>query len=683
MDIQFNVPYGLAENVITAEAYKLGFRDVIGTAFVEPVHYDRFFGNAYNPYIDQAHRGIAKVSDSNQMDIKLSLIQPPVLEIVESALKDTYTRQAKPTLNYGSSQTLVAGQAADGTYNTFIEIDIADIAELLTTDMNVLSIKFLIGKQATTNGTIKIYECYTTWHENYLMWINSTSLSTQPVFTQQVTGSQVEIDVVDYIRELVVKGITKFNIVIKSDDFILLNSKESGTSPRVIARYTDPSWTGYTSESFLAGHATIVAGQYKDFYNSYRLREKSYLSGYALKRDPSLVESAVWKNRPFMTGIAETVVSSYTTGSAFIKARSDLQGSGFKNTSLGNSSANILARRDMFGIAIIPPDQGTDDKNGSAYVLRYNWISYAEKVFSNYTFNSVVIRRLDNSDESGKGYINPSLRGKATLRLHDDHLIGSVIVRDSFKEDKSSKAYLDKPWVYSKYSLRKSVDMVSTAFKRAYIPKDIASRAEAQKAWLPGHYSLRVNNNITGTADLTQASWNYASAVIRQFGDKDFKDRATVRRGDIKDTIGSIDVASSYFGLYGNGIIRRSDYKDIKAYVTRRRSDVTGNYGSAQIARTRNIYGEANVYQNRSLVSSVYLRQFDASYSYWQAFVANGFYRSHKVSSAFIQAKWSHFSCGATVKTGARWWRPNYEGELDYEDRKLPRVWIRSNFIPK
>ncbi len=37
--------------------------------------------------------------------------------------------------------------------------------------------------------------------------------------------------------------------------------------------------------------------------------------------------------------------------------------------------------------------------------------------------------------------------------------------------------------------------------------------------------------------------------------------------------------------------------------------------------------------------------------------------------------------CYAELRSDARYWRPNYEGGLNFEERKLPRKWKREDFI--
>jgi hypothetical protein len=154
-----------------------------------------------------------------------------------------------------------------------------------------------------------------------------------------------------------------------------------------------------------------------------------------------------------------------------------------------------------------------------------------------------------------------------------------------------------------------------------------------------------------------------------------------VRRSDIADNTWQGEITSTVYST-GEATIRVTDNYNLESQVICRLTDYTGVVGSAEFAKHRNIEACVQVLQNSSLVSAVIIKQFDVDHSNWQAYVNGGYYRSHKVSSAIIRVKCAYLFSKAMIRTSARWWRPNIEGELVFADRKLPRQWVRENFIP-
>ena len=288
LDVQYNVLYGVASHDNIAEAHILDRPFLISSVYIERAHTDGLLGSAYNPHkvhlIGKAYnpfksqlQSSARVLDNNSLDINFKLLQPPVEPLVAGATQDTFIRQSKPTTNYGDSQILAVGRAGDGEYRSFIDIDLTDIINLINSGMNITSMDLIINKLPSSDGILYIHECYSTWYENYLIWLTPVNYSENPIFIYEARGNQVIIDIAEYVYSLIKQGKTKLSLVLKSDDFILLNSKESGLPPRIEVRYTDPSWVGETGECFFGGNATVRAVSTKDFYSSYRLREKSYL----------------------------------------------------------------------------------------------------------------------------------------------------------------------------------------------------------------------------------------------------------------------------------------------------------------------------------------------------------------------------------------------------------------------
>ena len=651
LDVSFNVPYGEGLSDRLAETYILGRKNLISTTFIEPAHTDGLYGSAYNPHLHHSF-GVARIAENNTLDIKLNLIQPPIMTLVANAVQDTYTRQSKPTINYGNSQTLAVGKAGDGEYRSFIDIDLSSIASLIGSGMTVLSINLVINKLSTTDGTIYFHECYTPWYENYLLWINNINYSEAPIFIQEVSGSQVVVDVTSYVESLIADRKFKLSLLLKSDDFILLNARESGIAPRIEVRYIDPNWVGHTDENIMSGSAIIKTYAHKNFYSSYRLREKSDFVGSARKRDTNLVEGSVWKNKPYVIGSATPVVSSYVAGNAYVKARKDLAGGAYKNPSLGLSSAYVPYRKELLGSAVIPHDADNADRIDQAFILKTTWLSEAEIVRSSYFNGSAIVRGHGNTDVTSYVFTQNQPIGSAILR-HGKDLIANAIIRDLKGSNLESVAYIDRPYLISSYRLRKSKDMYGSAYLKALGNNDMPSQAEVTNCYIYSSYYLGVSKNIPSSAYIKQWESNSLPSSVIVPPPSDILGEAFIRRSDDID-------------LPAEAIVQRSDFNDI--------------ISSVEVGSYQNIISSADVFNVSDVYASAIISQFDVDDRNAQAFVANGYYRFPIPSLAFVKQINSFLVGKAEIRTWARTWRPNVEGGLIF-DRKLPRLWRREDFI--
>ena len=81
----------------------------------------------YGHYLDS----LIEVTTSNRLEVVFSLAQAPIITQVNYSTQDTYIRQDRPTLNFGSAQSLIIGNTLEGEYMTLIQFDISDYLSLM------------------------------------------------------------------------------------------------------------------------------------------------------------------------------------------------------------------------------------------------------------------------------------------------------------------------------------------------------------------------------------------------------------------------------------------------------------------------------------------------------------------------------------------------------------------------
>ena len=656
LDIRYRVPYGDGSREQCSSGIIPARNELASSAWVEPVHND-FIAGAYNPHLAYFN-GLGRIAENLEMDIRYKLIQPPVLGLSTEAVHDTYVRQSKPTINYGASQSLVAGTAADGRYKTFIRIDLAGIIDVI--GMNFISLKLVLDKIDSTDGLLEFYECRSSWHEHHLLWLRNMDYGPEPVLTVEASGSQVEVDVLEYVTDLLERGETTLNLVVESKDFVIMKAKESGTAPKLELRYTDPSWAGFIKELDMTNRAIIRAVGHKDFYSSYRLLEKFFQRAGALIKDPTLLQSSVWVNQPDFISSASVVVSSYCAAAAVVRAdgHADLICDYDHNAMHETAGAEIPYRQDVYGSADVPPEYAVKDGDFRADVIRKYVFSLVEMVRSVYTNGSAVVRVTDHKAlVSSAEIIYSYIYGQGNIREGSFLNAGAIKRSRPVSKDRADAAYMDKPYLYGSYHIGKSSGLAGSAFMKQFVHRHKVCAAV-----------------VPPPSEVT------AGAVVRR---QDHEDRAAaliMRRSGEHPLISNAEVPHRY-DIVNSLHIRRQDNSDRETEAVIRQKGLIDAPSRAEMYVYRDLFSAADILQIKDLTGSAVARQFDVAHSRVEAFVSGGFHRSPVVSYADIGVKDAYLAGRAEINTKARIWLPNRQGELDFEDRKLPRLWIRENFI--
>jgi len=813
LDVSFDVPRGIDDLIMYNKAIIPSRDDIFGQGFVEPAHVD-FTNSAYNPHLNIVHKGSAGVTESVPLDIRLVNIAPPITTIELPGLKDAYIRESKPSINYGSSQSLIAGRGVDGEYRTYIEFDLLSLKDIL--DMNIVDVELIIDKLDATDGHLEIYECHTRWAESRILWYSYLEHSEEPILSGDFYGTSIKFNVRELILELLESGRSTLNIMIKSDDVIIMKSRESGVPAKLVLQYTDPNWNGFIDELDLTNKAIIRAISKKDIYSSYRLVERLFKIGSAIFKNGRDFESRADIIKSSIPSRSDLFHSTDNSGSGIVNAQgsSDLYSRYNHNNLNGVSFADVPHRRDLFSRLTIPPEKQVHDFDGKLDIIRTYVFSLVEVVRSIYMGGAATVRVSSEEDLlSSARIMNEVISGSAHPSLRSISY-GSVIVKRSEAENLLSNLDVATPYLYSNYALRRNLEMVGSAIMNGTEIFDTLSKGDVATPNLPSRYALRKRTFIGGRAYVKTQAFDEifsstsipenthigAKVVNRVSSVKDISAGAVLRRSGVLDNYGGADVPnrtdifsdstirmSSTSNLPNRAVLRRSDILDLTGYSelilaedlaslaslrklgnldgfgevivrregvdhlpsvlspllgddksswmyrrrswrkdlsgsstirresstdlgnvltphlgnnipsqvvrrrydtdhldsasTVRRSDDNNLPSSAGFAKTSHFNGSANIFQVSQMRSSAVRRQIDVAHTSWEAFVEGGFYRSHRESFANIRLI-SSFNRGfATIESGARTWRPNVEGELDFEDRKLPRIWRRSDFI--
>ena len=641
LDVKYRVPYGEGIKELASRLDIPHRKDFFGQAYVEPVHTD-FVGSGYNPHL-KFFPAYTRINENLELDVMMRLIQPPIETVSYSCVKDTYTRQFKPTINYGSSQSMTTGVAADGEYISYIEFDLTQMQTMA--DMNVVSAELVIGKIESTDGELKFYECYSNWSENYLIWITQLNISKNPFHVGTYTTGEVVVDIKSLIVSMLEQGRTRFSMAIKSKDLVILKTRESGVAPKIVFKYTDPSWNGFLENLHLTNTAIIRSLSKKDIYSVYRLAEKLLLPSSARLRNGRDFESTATINHPSMTGEATPVVSDRFPAQAVIRGNgnSDLVSSYSPHEVFQGGSANVPYRKDLFSFAEILPEGDQSDFNSNVDSIRTYLLSFVESVRSIYMPNQAIIRKLDESTlDSVAEIMNAFMYGKVIVSV-GEALYGSATIRQvNVPNDFTSSANFDTPYLYSKATLRYNSHAYGQAVVRTpYTDDTHTGMAEKIRTSLISQYQIRKSVDLISFAEVWQNSHLPSNAVIR--------------RSDNSD-------------IPSQGIFRRSAYTDLSGLVE------VPYYSDEH-------HGIADVWKNIQLASTAIIRQFDVYNLRSEADVRGGFYHEKFPSLAEIALKDSYLYCYAEIHSDARIWRPNKEGQLEFDDRKLPRIWVRHVYI--
>jgi hypothetical protein len=679
LDVSYKYPTGIGDTSLSSSIYVLNEKSIYSQAFVEPVH-NNLESRAYRPYYNYLSSR-AKVNESLLMDLSMSVLMPPIKKIALSCTKDTFTRQSKPKLNYGGFQTMVSGVAADGLYVSYVEFDISSLYSY-TELMNILDISLNFVKTDDSESIINLYECYTDFQEYYVSWYSSLVISQTPFFTGTFSNRDVQIGIKKYILSMIEAGRTKFRFAIKSPDFVVFNTRESGSPPSIEMLYTDPNWAeGSVGTKDIVGQASIRVKSLDNIYSHAKVSYRSNKPSYALVRNgmscrAQAVRTSIYcRCNPILAKEISSQVIVRKEGWVDVHSRAD------HNELYKPSSVIIPNSKNVYSQVLIIATTDMAEVYGSTYVNRPEIVSEVDVYKCKEVISSVIVRQISEKDLTSYGLTTNERKISFAEVFHPSNKPSQAFVWKEDDKDLYSEAFIKgRKDISGIVTPRYRKDIASQAIVSEMLSIGKPSQAFVSKGVLIGRGAAAKHTNKPSYASVWKTNIISSEVTVVKPGYKDIAGGMIVRHTEYQD------IASSAF------ILAR---KDIESSVTTRLSTYNDKPSGAIVRVTdkSNVPSWVDVYnkcdlnsfvvvlQNKNLYSEGIARQFDVNDIGCRNIVYHGWHNNLLESQAYVRKIILDLPSKADVVTGARIWRPNHEGELIFEDRRLPRIWRRSEFI--
>jgi len=136
------------------------------------------------------------LNPSGRMRGFVDIVQPPKKVLKIYPIKDSVVRQSAPTINYGDSQQMLAGESIEGKFISYLGFDIN-----LPENIDIESIKLVLNKQYDTSirFLMGLYETSDDWNEHDITWsfrpLDEKYITQFPI---PIEGGRVEVDLTDF-----------------------------------------------------------------------------------------------------------------------------------------------------------------------------------------------------------------------------------------------------------------------------------------------------------------------------------------------------------------------------------------------------------------------------------------------------------------------------------------------------
>lgn len=582
------------------------------------------------------------IPEYNSLDVSCFLIQPPTTTINFSVLKDTFIREARPTLNYGSSQSLVVGDALEGRYYTLIQIDFSRLKNYR--DIYIEKADLILKVYALNSLTVDIYEVGGDWSETGLTWTSAQNLPLKYIKSFQAVDGINEIDLRDYVRALIDEGKYVVNILLKTneDGYINIASKEAPDetiTPKLAVTFRNLYWDGYLEETDFYSSVYLVARGRNNFYSVAILKNGSYsFNSSVIVSDPSSRLSKVIISRYFINCKARFVFKQDFNSSALIQqvnqehkfsSKAEIKNAYIK------SRVDIRQVYDFISQVGIPETNVVEDTLAKVIITR-DWInSTVNIVVKDDFYSTAIIQQIDQkyNFDSQVEIKNAYIQSKANIYSSYPFYSTAILGAKGEPVDLPAIAEIKNAYILSEARFRFSYDFSSTAFLHNFVNNDFDSTVIIKR-------EFEYNDIVSKAFILNHVDFN-ATAIIQRVNEvHDFDFQAEIKNACI--------LSKARFRLFN----------DLNAVVN--------------IRQIYNFNSKAFIKQKHDFNSEVAIRQFDVSEKMSKVYINSNNYVEYLPALVKIRVSQEvSLNCKATVHTTARFWRPNTYGGLRY-NRRLP-----------
>ena len=488
----------------------------------------------YGHYLDS----LIEVTASNMLEVVFSLAQAPIITQVNYSTQDTYIRQDRPTLNFGSAQSLIIGNTLEGEYMTLIQFDISDYLSL--NDVLIRSGDLIFTAYTWASSEIDVYEIYTDWTESNVTWnsFQAFDIGNDPIFSFSGTTAELRINILDYLNQKKLNNDNKINLLLKirnesgTYSFFSKDSPLIEYCPRIEIKYQDMSWSGFSGEVDLGSSVQVIGKDTKELasWSIFRQLQHSALNGSALvgrweSKDLSSQSSSVHKR----------VLDSFARITFCKDLESFISIAGHGNKEI-DSYINIVESSDILSNSNISP---VSNLHSTVLVVNYgqkDLDSFASLQYHKYLDSiATIIKYKDLSSVSQVMYskaIDSLVNTIATLNLYSNVTISDISSAslNSTVQILTSRETFDLDSIAQIFNTN-DVDSSSSIS----IPKDLDSLVNILK-----------KKDLESLIDILSIKNILSSALIRQCGSAELITEALFRRFDINE------IDSESFIIMGN-----------------------------------------------------------------------------------------------------------------------------------
>lgn len=656
VDVWYSTPYGEAEPqdfpssvIIKARSNlyskcKIPFYNTLDASFNVPIAIGS--PSDLSSFVKITNRfdlnSRCSIPEYNSLDVSSFLIQPPTTTINFSVLKDTFIREARPTLNYGSSQSLVVGDALEGRYYALLQIDFSRLKNY--TDIYIEEVDLILKIYALNSLNVDIYEVGGDWSETGLTWTSAQNLPLKYIKSFQVVDGINEIDLRDYVRVLIDEGKYVVNILLKTneDGYINIASKEAPDetiTPKLSVTFRNLYWDGYLEETDFYSSAYLVAQGRNNFYSVAVLKNGSHnFNSSVIVSDPSSRLSKVIISRYFINCKARFVFKQDFNSSALIQqvnqehkfsSKAEIKNAYIK------SRVDIRKVHDFISQVGIPETNVVEDILAEVIITR-DWInSTVNIVVKDDFYSTAIIQQIDQkyNFDSQVEIKNAYVQSRAYIYSSYPFYSTAILGAEGEPVDLPSTAEIKNAYILSSAKFRFNYDFSSTAFLHNFVNYDVNSTVIIKR-------EFEYNDIVSKVFILNHVDF-HATAIIQKVNEvHDFDSQAEIKNAYI--------LSKAKFRLFN----------DLDAVVN--------------IRQIYNFNSKAFIKQKHDFNSEVAIRQFDVSEKMSKVYINSNNYVEYLPALVKIRVfQEVSLNCKATIHTIARFWRPNTYGGLRY-NRRLP-----------